>query len=227
MDAQLPLALRLREGFDLDSLHGAEQLVAAVQALVSGDLNQLYVHGDTGSGRTHLLSAAVREAERRGLTACLLPGEELGQLPPEVLEDFEHFSLIAIDNIDQLAGQRDWEEALFHLYNRCRDTDAVCLFAAGSAPAAAGFSLADLASRLAAGPVYRLPVLTEADLVVLLCQRAARRGLALNEDVAGYIVLRGERTPAALLGLLDTLDEHALVRQRRLTIPFVKEVLGW
>ncbi|MBZ2188301.1 DnaA regulatory inactivator Hda [Alcanivorax sp. JB21] len=227
MDIQLPLALRLRDGADLDSLLGARPLVAAVQALVSGELNQLYVHGDVGSGRTHLLSAAVREAENRGLTACLLPGEELGQLPPEVLEDFEHFALIAIDNIDELAGQRAWEEALFHLYNRCQDTDAACLFAARSAPASAGFGLADLSSRLAAGPVYRLPVLAEDDLVALLCQRATRRGLSLNADVAGYIVLRGERTPAALLALLDTLDEHALVRQRRLTIPFVKEVLGW
>ena len=227
MSAQLPLALRLREGYDLENYIAAPALDAAVRGLVDGAFGQLYVYGDAGTGRTHLLSATVRLAEMQGLSACLLPGEELAGLSPDVLEAFEQFSLLAVDNIDALAGLPAWEEALFHLYNRCREREARCLFAAQAVPAGAGFQLADLASRLAAGPVYRLTLPDDDALAALLARRAARRGLTLNEDVAAYIVQRSERRPAALMRLLEALDEHALVRQRRLTIPFVKEVLGW
>ncbi|WP_111656214.1 DnaA regulatory inactivator Hda [Isoalcanivorax indicus] len=227
MTAQLPLALRLREGFDLDSYAGAPGLAAAVQALVAGEWGQLYLHGPSGTGRTHLLSAAVRRAEEQGVAACLLPGEEMAHLTPDVLEAFDQYGLLAIDNVDALAGLPVWEEALFHLYNRCREAGAGLLFAALAPPVAAGFVLPDLASRLAAGPVYRLAVPDDAALADLLQRRAGRRGLVLGDEVAAYVVQRGERTPAALMALLETLDEHALARQRRLTIPFVKEVLGW
>lgn len=227
MTAQLPLALRLREGFDLDSYAGPPGLAEALKALVAGEWGQVYLHGASGTGRTHLLTAAVRLAEGLGQSACLLPGEEMAHLTPDVLEAFEQFDLVAVDNVDALAGLPDWEEALFHLYNRCREAQGRLLFAALAPPAAAGFALPDLASRLGAGPVYRLTVPDDAALAALLQRRARHRGLVLGEEVAAYVVQRGERTPAALMQLLEALDEHALARQRRLTIPFVKEVLGW
>lgn len=229
MSAQLPLALRLRDGLTLETfVAGPNQAaLATLLPLLAGEAGQLYLYSDPGLGRTHLLTAAVVQAEQAGLRAALLPGRELAALPPALLEDFDHFDLLALDDLDLLAGRPEWEEALFHLYNRCRDRGAAMLFAAAGAPAAAGFALPDLRSRLAAGPVFRLQPLTDDELIELLRGRAARRGLTLADEVAGFIVHRGARTPSALLALLDRLDEHALARQRRLTIPLVKEALNW
>ena len=200
MTAQLPLALRLREGFDLDSYAGPPGLAEAVKALVSGEWGQVYLHGAPGTGRTHLLTAAVRLAEGLGQSACLLPGEEMAHLTPDVLEAFEQFDLVAVDNVDALAGLPDWEEALFHLYNRCREAQGRLLFAALAPPAAAGFALPDLASRLGAGPVYRLTVPDDAALAALLQRRARHR--ADHPRRTGAAGHRNAASPAAAAGWL-------------------------
>src|SRR5699024_3105074 len=145
-------------------------------------------------------------------------------MPPEVLEGIEQYSLIAVDDVDSFAGLPEWEESLFHLYNRSRELGHNMLFTANTKPRNIGLILADLVSRLSAGPVYQLQALSDTDLVELLQCRAKQRGLPMSDEVAAYIIHRGVRAPNALVLLLDTLDEKAMVEQRKLTIPFVKEV---
>ena len=64
-------------------------------------------------------------------------------------------------------------------------------------------------------------------LIFVLQARAEQRGLVLNDEVAGFIMRRSSRRLGALLSVLDQLDENSLRAQRRLTIPFVKSVMGW
>ena len=227
---QLPLALKLREGIDFDAFvaGGNGVLVDELRKLAAGDCDSpVFLWGETGSGRTHLLEATVREALAGGGSACLLPAAEIRGLGPEVLDGMEHFGLLAIDDLDLLAGRKGWDEALFHLYNRCRDAGGGLLFAAAAAPAALDFILPDLSSRLAAGPVFRVQPLGEEALVELVSRRAARRGLRISAEVAGYLVARAERRPAALMQVLEVLDHEAMVQRRRITVPFVRQVMGW
>lgn len=229
MNTQLTLALRQQDGFLLENyIAGANKAaVAAVAAWARGELEQVFIYGAEGSGRSHLLSAASKLAEDSGLSLCLLPSKELLQMPPEVLEGIEQYSLVAVDDVDSFCGLPEWEEALFHLYNRCRAQGHRMLFTANAKPREIGLALPDLVSRLGAGPVYQLQPLEDKDLVELLQCRARQRGLPMSDEVAAYIIHRGVRTPNALVLLLDTLDEKAMVEQRKITIPFVKEVLEW
>ncbi len=229
MNTQLTLALRQQDGFLFENyIAGPNQAaVAAVAAWARGELEQVYIYGPEGSGRSHLLSAASKTAEDSGLNLCLLPSKELLQMPAEVLEGIEQYSLIAVDDVDSFVGLPEWQEALFHLYNRCRELGHHMLFTANAKPRNLGLALADLVSRLGAGPVYQLQALGDADLVELLQCRAKQRGLPMSDEVAAYIIHRGVRAPNALVLLLDTLDEKAMVEQRKLTIPFVREVLEW
>ena len=55
--------------------------------------------------------------------------------------------------------------------------------------------------------------------------RAELRGLELPEDTARWLQRRFPRDMRSLYQVLDTLDEAALIEQRRLTIPFIREVL--
>ena len=229
MVAQLPLALQLREGNDLSNFVAGENgaLFQGVREVVLGADRQAFIWGAEGQGKSHLLEGAVRLAQQQGMNACLLPAEELLPLSPEVLESMEQFDLLAVDDCQHFAGHPRWEEALFHLYNRLMARGGRLLVTADASPAAMGLMLPDLATRLAAGPVYRLQPLSDEALERLLIERARTRGLRLEPEVAHFVVLRSERSPAGLMGLLNRLDQLALAQQRSVTIPFVKDALGW
>ncbi|SOC07088.1 regulatory inactivation of DnaA Hda protein [Alloalcanivorax xenomutans] len=229
MTNQLPLALQLREGHDLDNFHAGDNglALASVKAAAQGEENQVLLWGGEGQGKSHLLEGAVRHAQALGRSACLLPAKELLPLVPDVFDGMEQFTLLALDDVDRFAGQPRWEEALFHLYNRVMAGGGVLLFTASASPAATPWQLPDLATRLAAGPVIRLQPLDEQALTELVVRRAGERGLRINGEAARYLAMRSERSPAALLERLATLDHMALARQRALTIPFIKDVFDW
>lgn len=220
---QLPLALKLRAGSSLESFipEGNELLLAALNRLGKGDGEQLFIWGEQGSGRSHLLEAKVREA---GAGGFYLPASQLAGLSPAVLEGLEQFDLVAVDDIDRLAGRPDWEAGLFHLYNRIRDAGRSALFSASVPPGHCGFALPDLVSRLAAGPVWRVLPLSDDGLMALMRQLGRVSGLEVGDDVARYLISRGTRSAAGVVGLMEQLDRHAMARQRRLTIPFVRSL---
>ncbi|MCC1495662.1 DnaA regulatory inactivator Hda [Alcanivorax sp. 1008] len=221
--AQLPLALKLRAGSSLSSFITGDNtlLLAALDELGCTESGQLYLWGESGSGRSHLLEGKVREA---GGAGCFLAAQELVSLAPDVLEGLEQFRVLAIDDIDLLAGRADWEAALFHLYNRLREAGGSLLVSARQPPGESGFQLADLTSRLAAGPVWRVVPLADEGLLELVRQRGRGAGLEVSDDVARYLLARSTRSAAAIAALLAQLDQLAMAHQRRLTIPFIRSL---
>ena len=75
--------------------------------------------------------------------------------------------------------------------------------------------------------VFQLHALSDEDKLRALQLRASRRGLQMSDEVGRFILTRGERSMSALFELLERLDQASLQAQRKLTIPFLKETLGW
>ncbi len=226
--AQLPLALKLRQGNDFKSFidNGDDSLLPLLSHLSQGSENgQAFLYGAEGCGKSHLLEACVIAAEVVGRRAGLLSGEMLASLPINVLDGMTEFDLLLVDDVHRLASSPAWEEALFHLYNRCVQAGHSIIFAAQHAPRQCGFQLPDLITRLGAGPVIALNELDEKGLVQLLQQQASALGLDLQDEVAHYLLRRLPRQPAILKEKLNVLDQAALAQSRRLTIPFVKQQL--
>lgn len=228
---QLQLPIRLADEATYANFLAGEENAVAVERLrrfVQEGKGSLYLHGPPGSGRTHLLQASCRVAEERAMAVIYLPLAELTDAPPhELFAALEAHGLVCLDDVDSIAGRPDWEEALFHLYNRCGETGCRLLIAAALPPAQAGFGLADLRSRLQSGEFVALAVPGDATRIDILLLRARNRGLTLERDVAQYIWSRSPRSLRALMGVLDRLDAVAVRKGRRLTIPFVKEAMGW
>ncbi|MDD3608581.1 MAG: DnaA regulatory inactivator Hda [Halothiobacillaceae bacterium] len=198
-----------------------------VRALLRGDAEpvQLLVWGAPGCGRSHLLQAACHEAGALGGAAAYLPLNELADYGPGVLEGLERLPLVAVDDVQAVAGCPAWEEGLFDLINRAREQGARLLLSADGPPTALGLSLPDLVSRLGWGPVLRLPDPDDALKAQVLLQRAEGRGLELPEEVIRYLLTRHSRRLSDLLALFDRLDEASLSCGRRLSLPFVRAVL--
>ncbi len=226
---QLPLLVQLRDDATLENFLASAAtapLIEAVRRQSEGAGEEVvYLHGSRGSGKSHLLQGACHLA---GDNALYLPLRELVVYPPEeVLAGVETLALVALDDLDAVIGLEAWEDALFGLYNRAREWGCRMLIAASGAPRVLDVSLADLRSRLSWGVVYQLPAASDEDKQAILQFRAARRGLNVSDEVASFIVTRASRDLEQLLQMLERLDSASLARQRALSIPFVKQVLGW
>jgi len=196
-------------------------------ALGHGDA-WLYLQGARGSGKTHLLIGACRAALENGRNARCLPLASLTESRAEAIASFgaQAGELLAIDDVHAIAGEHDAERALFDLYNRARESHATVLFAASAAPAQLGVQLPDLISRLSACTQFALQPLDEAGRRAVLRARAQQRGLEIDDNVLDWLFARQPRDLTALMELFEKLDHAALAAQRRITIPFLREMLS-
>jgi DnaA-homolog protein len=230
MNHQLALAIHLNLQATLaDFCWGANQLLQQQleSSLLHDDERFLYLWGDAGSGKSHLLQGCCHAMSSNNKSAAYLPLALLKEWGPESIEGMEEQALIALDDIDAIASDSAWEEAIFHLYNRVRDNGKTILLIAGkNAPSATSIQLADLRSRLTWGLVFQIHELSDELKITTLQQHAHERGFELSDSVALFLLNRCARSMHALYQLLDKLDEASLAAQRKITVPFVKSILG-
>ncbi len=225
---QLPLAYAWREGLSYDNFCGADNaaMLQSLRQCADGSGDQfIYLWGAAGVGKSHLLQAACHQVAELGQAVAYLPLAEFVDLPVEALEGLEGLSLVCLDDVQAVAGVPQWEEALFHLYNRLRDSDTALLAAGNVSPAGLDIGLPDLTSRLGWGPVFRVQEPQEDEKIRALQTRATARGFDLPDEVARYLIRRSPRDMTSLFALLDRLDQASLAQQRRLTIPFVRGLI--
>ena len=229
MSAQLPLALRWPAQQRFDAFVPGENGVAVDllrRAAFEAAQTSLYLSGNLGSGRTHLLIATCAAANEAGRSAQYLPLVTLRANAPASIRAFGGSDLLALDDVDAIAGDTAAEHALFDLYNRCRAEGATLLFVASAPPAQIGLTLPDLVSRLSACTQIALKPLTEDARRDLLRERAVARGIELDDAVVDWLFAREKRDIASLLGVLDRVDAASLAAQRRVTVPFLRKLLA-
>lgn len=217
---QIPLQIKLNDAATFGNFisAGNQQLVSLLQS----DEAFVYYWAKDATGKTHLAQAMCHAQQN----SIYLPLSELEQWQPEIFEGLESFDLICLDDIEQLAGKPDWEEALFNLFNRVRDSGKKLRISADASPNNLNVKLNDLLSRLTWGVTVQVQPLSDEDKVAALSLRAKQRGFGLPDEVALYLLKHCPRDMHNLFTILDRLDDASLQAQRRLTIPFIKESLG-
>ena len=227
MSPQLPLALRFAPDQQLAAFLGLPDVSATVGAVARGErADWLYLAGPAGSGKTHLLLAACAAARQADRAAAYLALPQFAGRLAGMLEGQPADALTCLDGVEALAGNRDDEVALFHFHNAARQAGGALVYAGTAMPAALGLVLPDLESRLEQCTRLALAAPDEGLRRAILRERAARRGLELDDAVLDYLFRRVGRDLGGLTGLLDALDRASLASQRRLKVPFVRGVLG-
>lgn len=243
---QLPLGIRLPDSSVFESYFAGrnQPVVDALLAFLAmagptpespapaGNASQqtgsptcIWIHGAHGTGKTHLLQAVCARASREGRSAAYLPLPDVIALGEEVLAGFGDLSIVCLDDAQVIAGRESWERALFRLHQELQERDGRLLVCGATPPATLPFKLRDLGSRLNGGLVLTLQSLNEPEQIAALRLRAQLRGLELPDETAQFMLRRLPRDMAHLYAVLDDLDAASLVAQRRLTVPFVKEVM--
>lgn len=227
---QYTLAVTLPDDETLQSFYGADSspVVQFITQFLQPSPAQLplYLFGANGSGKSHLLYAACVHAQELGLTSQLLALDDFRHYSPRLFDGLEQLDLVCLDNIQAVAGDSHWQVALFDLYNRVVEHGKKLIIVADEAPTQLGITLPDLVSRLQACTAFQLRLLSDEDKQKLLQQKARIRGIELPDEVARYLFNRQQRDLRALVQMLDKLDKASMVHQRKLTIPFVKDVLA-
>jgi DnaA family protein len=144
---------------------------------------------------------------------------------PGDLDMLDTSGWVCIDNIDAWSGDKEKEQNLFGLFERVQNNSGMWVATGSHRPANLGLALADLASRLGSGVVYRLQELNDDERREALCRRAEFRGLRLGDEALGYLLTRTSRNTSDLFALLDRIDRASLLEGRRITVPFLRTLL--
>ncbi len=224
---QIPLGVRLPDRAVFDSFlpgRNAEVLAHARAVALGQARGVVWLCGPGGVGKTHLLQAICAAASER-LRAGFVPLAQVAPLGHGVLDGLSQLECLCLDDLDRVAGQGEWERGILGLLREIEEAGGTLVAAAQSPPALTSWALPDLGSRLAAAAVFQLRALDEGEQQEALQLHARLRGLTLPEETWQWLRRRYPRDMRALYELLDTLDEAALAAQRRLTVPFIREVL--
>ncbi len=192
-----------------------------------------YVWGGKSSGKSHLLKAVSNRFLLNNQGASYIPLKKANYFSPAVLDNAEQLDVVCLDDMQTVVGDEEWELAVFNLFNQIREQQGLfsqgrktlLLMSADRPPNRLSVALPDLRSRLTWGEVYRLADLSDEQKQVILQRNAYRKGLELSDEVAGFLLKRLDRDLQVLIGKLDLLDRASLQAQRKLTVPFVKEIL--
>jgi DnaA-homolog protein len=225
---QLPLGVRITDRAVFESFLPARNLQAVEHALriASGDVTgAAWICGPMAAGKTHLLQAVCARASENGGRAGYFPLAELAALGVGVLEGLTLLECVCLDDLDRVVGELEWERALFAVLREMQEKEGRLVVAAKAPPALLPFKLPDLGSRFTATAIFQLRELDEKEQREALHLRARLRGFELPDDTSRWLQRRFPRDMRTMYELLDTLDEAALVAQRRLTVPFIRSVL--
>ncbi|HYA19654.1 MAG TPA: DnaA regulatory inactivator Hda [Burkholderiales bacterium] len=222
MQNQMVLDLSLRSQPTLDNfvIGRNMELVHVLRGMLAAKPRErfVYIWGNPGSGRSHLLKAMVDGFRQEQLSASYFRCEPNGEFG----SGHEQLDALAVDDVERLS--RNGQIALFNLYNQMREGRGL-LLVSGDMPPAQLRLREDLVTRLGWGLVFQVHGLNDEEKTQALKTHAMNRGFELPHDVAGYLLSRGRRDMPSLLAMLDALDTYSLQTKRPVTVPLLREIM--
>ena len=178
----------------------------------------IFLWGVQGSGKTHLLHAAVDAVQDAGRAAIYATARSV-----ELVEHIQPLpALVAIDDAEGLNTTA--QAALFRIFQRANDEQSRLLVAAQSAPL--GLQLRDdLRTRLGAGLIFHVNLLSDVEKAEFLRSHARARGFALPEAIVEYLLRHQGRDLLSLMAIVDALDQYSLQTKRLVTLPLLREAI--
>jgi DnaA family protein len=173
----------------------------------------VYLWGESGAGKSHLLHALASGSDTRYIPAGANPDAFLFTAA---------VTLYLMDDCDQLSP--DLQIAAFALFNQVRENGGL-LVTAGALPPARLALREDLRTRLGWGLIYQLHGLTDDEKIATLTHAAHSRGMSLSPGVLPYLITHYRRDMRSLSAMLDALDQYSLETKRPITLPLLRSLL--
>jgi DnaA family protein len=206
--------------------HNAEIVQHLLAFASDGQEQQIYLWGNKGSGKSHLLLACCQLAKSLGKDPFYLAFNAASLPSPAILEGLESVDLVCLDNLQLIADNPDWQQLLFAFYNSHRQNNGQLLVSADCPPKFLPFNLLDLKTRMGWGLTLKIQPLNDNQLIEALTHRAHFLGFDIPPKVGQFLLNHYVHDLPALWLLLDKIDRATLIAKRKLTIPFLKQILA-
>lgn len=228
MPKQLPLQFEFQSNQNFNTFYQGsnKEVINHLQDIFINDEQQIFLWGDTGTGKTHLLQAICQESDQYNITSFYFSFKR-DQLPDtEILNGLESLDIICFDDIDKIAGNADWEHAFFNFFNLHRDNNKQLILSAHCPPKYLAIQLADLKTRMNWGLTLKLRPLTDEQQLDVLIYRARDLGFDIPIHVGRFLMSHYARDLPSIWLLLDKVNHATLAAKRKLTIPFLKQIMS-
>jgi len=226
---QLPLHFEFRANQSFNDFYAGSNLEVVTHlknSLSTHGEKLIFIWGEAGLGKSHLLQACCHEAQNQALSSFYF-SLDADRLPAaDLLTDLETFEVVCFDNIEQIAGHKDWELAFFNFYNRHRALNHTLILSAKDAPNTIPLDLPDLKTRLAWGLALKIQPLSDEEKIAALICKAKQRGFEISPKAVQFLLSRYDRNLSSLWVLLAQLDHASLAAKRKITIPFLRQILS-
>ncbi len=178
----------------------------------------IYVWGEQGAGKSHLLQAWIAQALEAGKNAVYIDAT----IHPLTEKAFDA-DYLAIDQVDRLNNEE--QALLFAVFNRFRNSGKGFLLLGSESPPQQLVIREDLRTRMAYCLVYEVKPLTDQEKIDALASMAAARQVTIDTEIFEYLLNHWRRDMDSLVQMLDTLDHYAVMMGKRITLPLLRQLL--
>ena len=178
----------------------------------------IYVWGEEGAGKSHLLRAWVAQALDAGKKAVYIDAAATPLTEAAFEADY-----LAIDQIEKLGNEE--QALLFAVFNRFRNSGKGFLLLSSEHTPQQLVIREDLRTRMAYCLVYEVKPLTDQEKIDALVSMAAARQVTIDPEIFEYLLNHWRRDMDSLMQMLDTLDNYAVTMGKRITLPLLRQLL--
>lgn len=228
MPAQFPVQFEFQSNQSFSTFYPGnnEEIINQLKQLFINNEQQIFLWGGCGTGKTHLLQAICQEANNFARTSFYYSLKANDLPDPTILDGLENFDLVCFDNIEQIAGNTEWELTFFNFFNLHRDGNKKLVLSASCPPRFLAIQLPDLKTRMSWGLTLKLQSLTDEQQLNALIYRANDLGFEIPVRVGQFLITHYARDLPSIWILLDKIEQATLAAKRKLTIPFLKQIMA-
>jgi chromosomal replication initiator protein len=185
--------------------------------------NPLFIYGDTGRGKTHLIQSIGNQFKKLYpnrkvfyLTADKYGSEYTDSIQQGTAsrfkEKYRQYDLLIMDDIQFFAKREKTQEELFHLFNALYDNNKQIIFSSDRAPAAIPDIADRLRGRFAAGMTVDIGEPDLESRISIVKKKVASNGVMLSDEVAEYIATSVSGSIRELEGVINSIVCHTQVK---------------
>lgn len=206
-----------------------------------GSFNPIYIHGLSGTGKTHLLMSATRALQNKGIKVLYSRAETFTEHVVSSIRSgemsafrqaYRNSDVLIIDGVQVLSKKGATQEEFFHTFNTLHMAGKQIILSANCSPSDLQHIEPRLISRFEWGTVMNLFPLSREELLKVLHQKAAFLKFPIHQKVIEFLLDNFKSGSKAITRALEALvlrshlNEQSSNTSAQLTIPLVKQILN-